>query len=210
MPDTDTEIEGLERLRVALEAIPGIVRVFVDGQPPQLYLISEPGQEPLPLEAAVNVVLVQEGFSPDDLQLHIATLGSSALQRRVRFRDAILTRPRVGIASVRVGLEWNDQIFEGVAEGEGGLPLELRVCARATLRALESVLADRLRFELVGVKSIRIFDHDFVSVLLRCPDAPDRRLIGVSLSSADLPAATARAVLNATNRLLGNFLVTGE
>lgn len=210
MPDTDTEIEGLERLRVALEAIPGVVRVFIDGQPPQLFVIAEPGQEPIPLEAAVNVVLLQEGFAPGDLVVHIAALGTGTLHRRVRFRDAILTRPRVGIAAVRIGLEWNDQVYEGVAEGEGGLPLELRVCARATLRALESVLADRLRFELVGVKSIRIFDHDFVAVLLRCPDAPDRRLIGVSLSSADLPAATARAVLNATNRLLGNFLVTGE
>lgn len=210
MPDTDTEIEGLERLRVALQAIVGVERVFVDGSPPEVFVLVETGLELMPVEAAVNVVLVQEGFSPDDLRVRIASLGSSALQRRVRFRDAILTRPRVGIASVRVGLEWGDQVYEGAAEGEGGLPLELRVCARATLRALESVLADRLRFELVGVKSIRIFDHDFVAVLLRCPDAPDRRLIGVSLSSADLPAATARAVLNATNRLLGNFLVTGE
>src|SRR5690606_25798180 len=132
------------------------------------------------------------------------------VHRRVRFRDAILTRPRVGIASVRVALEWNEQVYEGVAEGEGGLPLELRVSARAALRAIESVLADRLRFELVGVKAIRIFDHDFVAVLLRCADAPERRLIGVSLSSADLPSATARAVLNATNRLLGNYLVTDE
>lgn len=210
MPDTDTEVEMQERLRVALEAIPGIVRVFMDGPPPELFVVSEPGLEPLPIEAAVNVVLVKEGFAGSDIRLHIASLGSEEMHRRVRFRDAILTRPRVGVASVRVALTWNDQVYEGVAEGEGGLPLELRVCARATLRALESVLADRLRFELVGVKSIRIFDHDFVSVLLRCPDAPERRLIGVSLSSADLPAATARAVLNATNRLLGNFLMTAE
>jgi hypothetical protein len=210
MPDTDTEITGHERLRVALQAIPGVERVLMDGQPPELYVICEPGLEPLPLEAAVNVVIVQEGLSADEIPVRIASLGSAVAQRRVRFKDAVLTRPRVGVASVRIALEWNDGVYEGVAEGEGGLPLELRVCARATLRALESVLADRLRFELVGVKSIRIFDHDFVSVLLRCPDAPDRRLIGVSLSSADLPAATARAVLNATNRLLGNFLVTGE
>jgi hypothetical protein len=210
MPDTGTEIEGLERLRVALEAISGVVRVFIDGQPAEVYVLVESGEEHMPIEAAINVVLVQEGFAADDVTVRIASLGSNALHRRVRFREAILTRPRVGVAAVRVALEWSDQVYEGAAEGEGGLPLELRVCARATLRALESVLADRLRFELVGVKSIRIFDHDFVAVLLRCPDAPDRRLIGVSLSSADLPAATARAVLNATNRLLGNFLMTGE
>lgn len=210
MPETDTEIESEERLRIALQAIPGVVRAFVDGDPPELFVIAEPGQELVPLEAEVNVVLVKEGFSSAELPVRIASLGTEMLHRRVRFRDALLTRPRVGIASVRVALEWNDQVYEGVAEGEGGLPLELRVSARAAVRALESVLADRLRFELVGVKSIRIFDHDFVAVLLRCPDAPERRLIGVSLSSADLPAATARAVLNATNRLLGNYLLTGE
>ena len=203
-------IEGPERLRSALEAIPGVVRVFIDGQPPEIYVVCEQGEESLPIEAAIHVALVEEGYAPDGLRIRIATVAVGNTHRRVRFRDAILTRPRIGVASVRVALQWNEQVFEGVAEGEGGLPLELRVCARATLRALESVLADRLRFELVGVKSIRIFDHDFVAVLLRCPDAPDRRLIGVSLSAADLPAATARAVLNATNRLLGNFLATGE
>jgi hypothetical protein len=210
MPDTDTEIEATDRLRVALAAIPGVLRVFADGNPAELFVVCEPGRASVPLEAEVNMALLREGYSRDDVPVHLAYLGAVAAQRRVRFGEATLTRPRVGIAAVRVALEWNDQVFEGSAEGEGGLPLELRVCGRATLRALESVLTDRLRFELVGVKSIRIFDHDFVAVLLRCPDAPDRRLIGVSLSSADLPAATARAVLNATNRLLGNFLLTGE
>lgn len=210
MPETETQVAGGKRLRVALQAIPGVVRAFVEGDPPELFVIAEPGRELVPLEAQVNLVLAREGLSTADLPLRIASLRADGGHRRVRFRDAILTRPRVGVACVRVALEWNEQVYEGVAEGEGGLPLELRVSARAALRALESVLADRLRFELVGVKAIRIFDHDFVAVLLRCPDAPERRLIGVSLSSADLPAATARAVLNATNRLLGNYLVTEE
>lgn len=210
MTETDTEIAALERLRSALEGIPGVRRVFIDRHPSELFVVCEPGRASVPLEAEVNLALLREGHVREAIPVHLAFLGSAAAQRRVRFSDAKLTRPRIGISEVRVALEWNEQIFEGSAEGEGGLPLELRVCARATLRALESVLADRLRFELVGVKSIRIFDHDFVAVLLRCPDAPDRRLIGVSLSTADLPAATARAVLNATNRLLGNFLATGE
>jgi hypothetical protein len=210
MPDTDIAIDATERLREALVAIPGVQKVFVEGQPPELFVLCEAGTSSVPLEAAVNVALAREGFSHEELPVHLAFLGAAAVQRRVRFREAMLTRPRAGVAAVRVSLEWNDQLFEGAVEGEGGLPLELRVCARATLRALEAVLADRLRFELLGVKSVRIFDHDYVSVLLRCPDAPDRPLIGVSLSSADLPSATARAVLNATNRLLGNFLMTGE
>lgn len=210
MPDTDTATDAAGRLREALEAIPGVQRVLVEAHPQSLYVVCEAGAASIPLEAAVNIALAREGLSHEEMPVHLAFLGASAVQRRVRFREAMLTRPRVGVAAVRVALEWNDEVFEGAVEGEGGLPLELRVCARATLRALEAVLADRLRFELLGVKSVRIFDHDYVSVLLRCPEAPDRPLIGVSLSSADLPSATARAVLNATNRLLGNFLMTGE
>jgi hypothetical protein len=212
MPDTDSAsaTAAVERLRDALEAIHGVQRVFVAGEPPELYVLCQPGSSSIPLEAAVNIAMAREGISHEETPVHLAFLGAAAAQRRVRFREALLTRPRAGVAAVRVALEWNDEVYEGAVEGEGGLPLELRVCARATLRALEAVLADRMRFELLGVKSVRIFDHDYVSVLLRCPDAPERPLIGVSLSSADLPAATARAVLNATNRLLGNFLMTGE
>lgn len=206
MSGAETQIGGGERLRESLEAIPGVVRAFLDGSGSDLYLVVEAGREGLPMEAAVNVALAGEGLSAGSIAVHIAVLGAPTGQRRVCYREAILTRPRVGIAAVRVALEWRGAVYEGVAEGEGGLPLELRVSARAALRALESVLADRIRFELLGVKSIRIFDHDFVAVLLRCPQLPDRRLIGAALSSADLPAATARAVLNATNRLLGNYL----
>lgn len=206
MTGAETEIERGERLREIVEAIPGVVRAFVDARGPELYVVCEAGREGLPMEAAVNLALTEEGLSADAMTVHVAVLGGTSEQRRVRYREAILTRPRVGIAAVRVTLDWQGNAYDGMAEGEGGLPLELRVSARAALRALESVLSDRIRFELLGVKSIRIFDHDFVAVLLRSPDIPDRRLIGAALASADLPAATARAVLNATNRLLGNYL----
>lgn len=206
MTGMETAVERGERLREIVEAIPGVIRTFVDTGGPELYVVCEAGRESLPMEAAVHLALAEEGLADDVMPLHIAVLGGSAEQQRVRYREAILTRPRVGIAAVRVTLDWQGNTYDGMAEGEGGLPLELRVSARAALRALESVLGDRIRFELLGVKSIRIFDHDFVAVLLRSPDVPDRRLIGAALASADLPSATARAVLNATNRLLGNYL----
>lgn len=209
MTGTETQIEGAERVRESLEAIPGVVRALFAGGS-ELYVIVEPGREGLPMEAAVNLALAREGLSAESMTVRIAVLGVPAEPRRVRYRAATLTRPRVGIAAVRVTLEWQGMSFEGMAEGEGGLPLELRVSARAALRALESLLTDRIRFELLGVKAIRIFDHDFVAVLLRSPELPDRRLIGAALSSADLPSATARAVLNATNRLLGNYLSIAE
>lgn len=206
MTGAETQIEGGERLRESLEAIPGVVRAFLDHPGSELYVVVEPGREGLPMDAAVNLALAREGFSPGAVTVRIAVLGVPTEQRRLRYREAILTRPRVGIAAVRVALEWQGALYEGVAEGEGGLPLELRVSARAALRALEAVLSDRIRFQLLGVKSIRIFDHDFVAVLLRSPELPDRRLIGAALSAADLPSATARAVLNATNRMVGNYL----
>ena len=78
------------------------------------------------------------------------------------------------------------------------------------MNALESILDHQVQFKLVGVKFLRIFDRDLVSVLLRADQAPDRDLMGITGSQDDLCQATALAVLNATNRLLGNYLPTND
>lgn len=130
--------------------------------------------------------------------------------RRVRFVRVELQRPRVGHVVAEVDLEWASAHFTGSAEGEGGPVGELRLCAQATLRAIEATLEGELKFQLVGVKATRIFDNDLVAVLIHSDDAPDHRLIGVSLVSLDVYHSAALAVLNATNRVLGNYLLVPE
>lgn len=130
--------------------------------------------------------------------------------RRVRFVGCVTRQPRVGEFLAAVELEWSGETYRGEAEGESGSAAELRTAALAACRALEAVLPGSLRLSVVGVKAIRVFDNDMVATLLHSPENPDRRLVGVALVTEDPYTSASRAVLNATNRLLGNYLVTAD
>jgi len=112
--------------------------------------------------------------------------------------------PRSGRAAAEVELEWGGQAYSERAEGEASPPLELRLAATATLKALEGILRGRVQFSLLGIKSFRAFDTDVVVVLMRTDQGAP--LVGASLASGDPYRAAALAVLNATNRVLGNYL----
>ncbi len=105
-----------------------------------------------------------------------------------------------------MAVEWGGREFEGREEGAGGPVADLRLISGAALRALEKVLTGSVQFHLIGVKSVRVFDHDLIVVLARSDSAPERQLIGVSLVTTDPVRSAALAVLNATNRWLGIHL----
>jgi hypothetical protein len=130
--------------------------------------------------------------------------------RRVRWMEVEVERPRAGWMVAEVELEWAGKTYRGKAEGETGVVAELRVVGLATTRALEAILDGAVTYAVVGIKSIRIFDHDLVAVLLHSPQAADRHLVGVSLVTSDIHRSASVAVLNATNRLLGNYLATSD
>jgi len=59
---------------------------------------------------------------------------------------------------------------------------------------------------VLGVKAVRAFDATVVIVSLSAKtDASASRLVGSYLTENDPPRGAALAVLNATNRLLGNY-----
>ena len=85
---------------------------------------------------------------------------------------------------------------------------ELRCCAEAAVNALEHAVQPQLTFELLGVKAVRAFDATVVIVSLSARAEATTRLVGSCLTETDPPRGAALAVLNATNRLLGNYLAT--
>lgn len=210
MPKPNVKTVPADRLRSEFEALPGVRRAIVDGSPLRVHLICETDAEGPPIDAAARLVLTAQGMDAEETRIDLAYLDSPQTHRRVRFVGLDLQRPHVGIIQARVQLDWTGDRCIGEAEGEGGSAGEIRVCAQAAVRALEAVLKGEVTFVLVGTKAIRIFDNDLVAVLLHCPQAPDRRLIGVSLVTADPNRAASLAVLNATNRLLGNYLATPD
>lgn len=129
------------------------------------------------------------------------------LPDRLRFSEFVLDRLPNGRCRSRVTLGWQDGAeFSGEAEGLASQSGELRCAADACVLALTRATSNELRFEVLGVKAIRAFDANVVIVSLSLPsgDRP-QRLIGCFLTEdADPTKGAALAVLNATNRILGN------
>jgi hypothetical protein len=135
-------------------------------------------------------------------------------RERLRFVDFELRRLQNGRCRARVVLEWHpDEQFIGSAEELGSQAGELRCAAQAALGAIERAMAAHVNFELLGVKAVRAFDATVVIVSLtsREQDATHAaRLVG-SYITDDLSArGAALAVMNATNRVLGNIFARME
>ncbi|MEA2724802.1 MAG: hypothetical protein QOH59_2573 [Gemmatimonadales bacterium] len=131
------------------------------------------------------------------------------LPERLRFAEFTLDRLPNGRCRARVGLTWRDsEQFTGEGEGLASQAGELRCSAQACVIALgQAVKEGGLSFELLGVKAVRAFDATVVIVSLAVlGEGSGTRVVGSYLTEADTPRGAALAVLNATNRILGNRL----
>ncbi len=129
-------------------------------------------------------------------------------RERLKVLDFEFERLPSGRYRAQVVLEAQPGVrFEGSAEGLGSQAGELRCAAAATADALSKVTGDKMAFELLGVKSVRAFDATVVIVALSCHDGSTAtRLVGSCLTEDSPHRSAAMAVLNATNRYLGNLI----
>lgn len=136
--------------------------------------------------------------------------GGVPAPERLKFQDFGFQRLPNGRCRARVVLSYSDgRQFVGESEGVTSQAGELRCAATAAVEALDRVTQPALNFELLGVKSVRAFDATVLIVSLSAREAADaRRLVGSFLTDADAPRGAALAVLNATNRILGNYFAT--
>jgi hypothetical protein len=150
----------------------------------------------------VNTANLQEtkSGSPD---------AARATDERLRFHEFGFQRLADGRCRAKVVLTWSDgRRFEGSSDGVSSQTGELRCCAVAAVHALEQAVQPRLTFELLGVKAVRAFDSTVIIVSLSARSEQTIRLVGSCLTETDPQRGAALAVLNATNRLLGNYLAT--
>lgn len=206
MPSSALDVDARERLRSELQGLEGVLRAVIDEDPLRIWLVCE--RTEAPTEMLVRSVLARNGLFAADAEVHLSFVPNPEPRRRVRFVSARMNTPRMGRARAEVELEWDGQTFADAVEGETGSAMELRHAAQATLGALGAILHGRMQFSLVGIKSVRAFDTDLVVVLLRTDNV--NPLIGASLATSDPFRSAALAVLNATNRVLGNYLSNAE
>jgi hypothetical protein len=129
-------------------------------------------------------------------------------QDRLRFAQFVLERLPNGRCRAKVELTWREsERFSGESEGLASQAGEHRCAAEATVQALTQSVEGSVAFELLGVKAVRAFDATVVIVSLSV-QADDRthRVVGSYLSDTEPARGAALAVLNATNRILGNRL----
>jgi hypothetical protein len=195
--------EARAGVRRALEALDGVVRAVPDDErdPRRVFVITDRAEGPTEVE--IRSVLAEHGYPVADADVRVAHLGAPEPRRRVRFVSAQVVPEGTG-ARARVALEWAGETYHGEETGEAGAAMELRLCAQATISALGRLLEDRVPLQLVGIKSFRAFDTDLVVVLLRHSAAG--ALVGSAVDPGDAIRSAALAVLNATNRVLGNYL----
>lgn len=127
-------------------------------------------------------------------------------RERLRFSDFHLERLPNGRCRASVTLTWlNDYAYSAQTEGLSSPAGELRCCAQACLDALTQAINKAMSFELFGVKAVRAFDSTVVIVSLAAEgEDGGHRLVGCVLTDQDPARGAALAVLNATNRVLGN------
>lgn len=127
---------------------------------------------------------------------------------RLRFGSFTFTRSPAGRCIVQVELEYNGKRFVGRTEGQSSPIGDLRLGAEAAMQAVEAFAQGGLGLELMGVKLVRAFDANVVIVSCTQRAARGTRLVGCYLADRDAVRGSALAVLNATNRVLGNYLST--
>ena len=125
---------------------------------------------------------------------------------RVRFKEFTLQRLADSRCRARVTLTYtDDEVWVGEGEGLASQSGELRTAADACVVALSKAIAGKATLELLGVKAVKAFDNNVVIVSMAyTEEGRSQRLVGCYLADIDSARGAALAVLNATNRILGN------
>lgn len=200
-----------QEIESEIRALAGVLHVSIEADGGTVWVVREPGAEPVPLELAVRTRLTELGHAAEGVRLSLAVPLEAEPRRRVRFLDAERTQEESGQVSVRVRLEWNDTEVSADASGEKGAAIELKTTGVAAVRALETLAGAELGLRIIGVKQIHAFDTEVtVASLLRRGDVQPKKLVGAAVVEENPLKAAAIAVLDALNRTLGNFLATDD
>ena len=127
---------------------------------------------------------------------------------RLSFGSFSCTRSVAGRCTVQMVLDYAGTEFVGTAAGQSSPVGDMRLGAEAAMQAVEAFAQGTLGLELMGVKLIRAFDANVVIASVSQRSVRSVKLVGCYLADDDTVRGAALAVLNATNRVLGNYLTT--
>lgn len=136
-------------------------------------------------------------------KVHMARPGRLTIQR-----VQMVTADLGVVATVQLGLE--GALFEGTSDGAATVTSVHRSVAVATLRAVETVVDGRARFEVEHLEvAVAGRDRTALVVVTMLTGRGSERLSGASVVREDVRQAVIRAVLAAVNRRLEPMLDEG-
>ncbi|NJD11387.1 MAG: hypothetical protein FIB01_13430 [Gemmatimonadetes bacterium] len=196
---------ALQSLIAQLAALPGVDRVVIDDRATVVVLICTPGASRDQLAQAAARSLSDLGLVGLDIEVTVRS-GEHRQGRRIRFvRVSRAERPDRAV-ELTVHLEWEGVEVTSSAVSQPGEAPELRGVASASLQAITRIVGRELGLRVAGIKRVRSFDADLMVASLFRAGPPRQQLVGAVVVGDDPPRAAAIAVLNALNRLLGNYL----
>jgi hypothetical protein len=193
-------------LRQQIEALDDVTRVLFDDEEEGLWVVCRTGAEPERITETARTTLDSLGLDPDRIHVRIAIEAGGERGRRVRLAAVERVPESETVVRVRVTLEWEGRPTTAEVAGEPGSQVELRTAALATVEALELITGQALGLRLSGVKALRVFDEELMTVAFYRAGPPPARYVGTATVGSDPLHAAAAAVLNGLNRLLGLFL----
>jgi hypothetical protein len=190
-----------QQLRERLAGIAGVERVLHDRETQEICLLLRQNAD---AEAVYEAALDAAGR---DARVTVAFPPDFRERQRIRFVAIEHQENLDNTVSVHVTLEWAGTQHRRTATGEKGPLVELRTAAIATLDVLSVFLPPDIKLRLAGVKQVRAFDAELTVVSVYRTGPESSSLVGVVMTGTDPLRATSVSVLNALNRLLGNYLV---
>jgi len=148
-------------------------------------LAAELGVELEPRQVRVAAQQRAERAAPDQLRLKFVGLSVAVLH---------------ATAEVKVHLEDQGLVYEGIASGPNARANRLDLVGEAALRAVEIFLRTEGMFLLEGVNVSSIGAHEAVVAVISLPGREEETLVGSALVRDDVREAVIRAVLAAINR----------
>jgi hypothetical protein len=225
-----------------LRELPSVLGAYVsedlEGQPREIHVLVRHGPNPAALARDIRGLLEERlGIPVDQRIISIAQLASDAPQPAGAHEEAEAGRPGAGRArdkrpdgrpvfaglestvasghvTVRVRLDWEGEVSEGMAEAVDTQVGRARATATATLRAaMEAAWDDDLNLELDFASIVQALDGEYVLVSVLCMSSRIGRrplpLVGVHPIEGDVESASALGALKAVNRVL-SLALTGH
>ena len=188
-------LRGVQSVRVETDDSGGVRFVHVLGGPersPKVIavdvvsaLAAELGVELQPRQVRVAAQQRPDRAAPDQLRLKFVGLSVAVLH---------------STAEVKVHLEDQGLVYEGIASGPYASRNRLELVAEAALRAVEIFLRAEGMFLLEGVNVSTIGAHEVAAAVISLPGREEETLVGSALVRDDAREAVIRAVLAAINR----------